>query len=203
MISISISWGVHYYSSSLAGVTGIGVGESETPGIEVVGDASDPSEENMSSIASGDATDACGGIEGTDVTTLDAELASTLVTAAEVVTNAVETTSVIVLATSLPFSIASTAPRLAAGIPRELVGRKRVHQNMIRKPRSTIRCFRMKRTTRMKKSSAARMSSRSSQSDFSSAVMRCFEVTMRLSSTSCVEEADFSEAVDCSECGLE
>lgn len=162
-------------------------------------DASGSSEENMSSIASVEAIYASGGIKDTGATTLDAELASTVVTAAEAVTNAVETTSVTVLATSFPFSIASTTSGLAVGIPRELVGRKRVHQNMMRKPRSTIRCFKMKRTTRMKKSSAARMSSRSSQSDFSSAVMRCFDVTMRLSSTSCVEEADFSEAVDCSE----
>ena len=40
------------------------------------------------------------------------------------------------------------------------------------------------------------MSIRSSQSDFSSAVMRCLEVVMSESRTSCVVDVDFRFAVD-------
>ena len=42
------------------------------------------------------------------------------------------------------------------------------------------------------------MSMRSSQSDFSKAVMRCFDVCSKLSRVSCVEEAERREAVDAS-----
>ena len=80
-----------------------------------------------------------------------------------------------------PFSIASTT--FSAALVEE-EGMKRVHQNAMRRLLSTRRCLRMKRTTRMKNSSAARISMRSSQSDFSSAVMRCFEVTIKPSKTS-------------------
>ena len=77
-------------------------------------------------------------------------------------------------------------------------GINRVHQKAIRILRSTKRCLRINRTTRMKKTRAAMISNRSSQSDFSRAVMRCFEVVMRLSRTSCVVDADFREAVEAS-----
>ena len=54
----------------------------------------------------------------------------------------------------------------------------------------------MKSTTRTKKMRPAKMSMRSSQSDFSSAVMRCLEVVMSESRTSCVVDVDFRFAVD-------
>ena len=95
-----------------------------------------------------------------------------------------------------PFSIASamfSATRLA---PLDEEGMNRVHQKAMRRLRSTRRCFKMNRTTRMKNRSAARMSMRSSQSDFSSAVMRCFEVDISDESTSCVVDVDLRAAVE-------
>jgi len=58
-------------------------------------------------------------------------------------------------------------------------GIKRVHQRAIRSPRSMKRCFRIKRTTRMKNINADRRIMRSNQSVFSRAVMSCFEVSRR------------------------
>lgn len=63
-------------------------------------------------------------------------------------------------------------------------GMKRVHQNATRKPRSRIRCFRMKRTTRKKKRRAEKIRMRSSQSDFSRAVISCLDVPIRFVSVS-------------------
>ena len=122
-----------------------------------------------------------GGIAATE---LESELAS-IVDATVNTDVTADAASVIELAVNAPFSIASTAfsaARLAVfeGPP----GMKRVHQNAIRSPRSTIRCFRMKSTTRMKNMRPARMRRRSSQSDFSSAVMRCFDEVRKPSSTS-------------------
>lgn len=96
-----------------------------------------------------------------------------------------------------PFSTASNTLSLATFLADD--GKKRVQKKAIRILRSMSRCLRINRTMRMKKNRAAKMSIRSSQSDFSRAVMRCFEVTMRLSRTSCVVEVDFREAVDASE----
>lgn len=98
------------------------------------------------------------------------------------------------LEVTLPFSMASTTFSAARLFDDD--GMKRVHQKTRRRLRSTKRCLRMNKTTSMKNTSAAMMSMRSSQSDFSSAVTRCLEVTSRLSKTSCVEEADFKVAVD-------
>ena len=97
---------------------------------------------------------------------------------------------------ALPFSMTSAvlSPRETA----EDDGKNRVHQKAIRSPRLTTRCCTIKSTTRRKKTSAAMMSRRSNQSDFSKAVMRCFEVCISPSSTSWVEEADFSDAVEAS-----
>ena len=81
----------------------------------------------------------------------------------------------------------------------EKLGRKRVHQNAILRPLSTKRCLRMNITTRRKKKNAEMISSRSSQSDFSSAVTSCLDVLMRSVNLSCVEDVDFSEAVEASE----
>jgi hypothetical protein len=75
-------------------------------------------------------------------------------------------------------------------------GTKRVHQKAMRIPRSKIRCFKMKSTTRRKKSSAEKMSTRSSQSDFSSAVISCFDVSMTLVRVSWVFDADRRVAVE-------
>lgn len=77
-------------------------------------------------------------------------------------------------------------------------GIKRVHQNAMRRLRSMRRCLRMNSTVRMKKTSPARIRSLSSQSDFSSAVMRCFEVVMRPSRTSCVLEVERNDAEEVS-----
>lgn len=93
-----------------------------------------------------------------------------------------------------PFSMVSTT--FSATWLLEDDGMKRVHQKTSRMLRSTKRCFRMKSTTRMKNIRAAIISMRSSQSDFSSAVTRCFEVTSRLSRTSWVDDVNFNEAVD-------
>lgn len=77
-------------------------------------------------------------------------------------------------------------------------GRNRVHQNATRRLRSMIRCLVMKRTTKMKNMNADIINIRSSQSDFSSAVMRCFDVPMRLARVSCVDDVERRDAVDAS-----
>lgn len=109
---------------------------------------------------------------------------------------AVTATDVKLLARMLLFSAISAFRTWLA--PDDEDGRKRVHQNATRSPRLTTRCCMMNRTTRMKKTSAAIIRRRSSQSDFSSAVMRCLEVCIRPSRTSCVDEADRSEAEEAS-----
>ena len=81
---------------------------------------------------------------------------------------------------------------------RPMEGKKRVHQNAMRSPRSTIRCFRMKRTTRTKNVRVAKIRIRSNQSAFSSAVTSCFEVPSSPVSTSWVVDVALSEAVDAS-----
>lgn len=115
-------------------------------------------------------------------------------TAVDALANTVEAvvTTLLALAESAasPFSMA----RSASSPPND--GTKRVHHNATRRPRSTMRCLRMNSTTRTKKASAARITRRSSQSDFSSAVMRCLDVDMSEESTSCVVEVDFNEAVE-------
>ncbi len=50
----------------------------------------------------------------------------------------------------------------------------------------------------MKKDNAAKMRSRSSQSAFSSAVIRCFEVPIKFVRVSCVVDVVRKEAVDVS-----
>jgi len=62
------------------------------------------------------------------------------------------------------------------GSPWPMKGNRRVHQNAMRSPRSTMRCFRMKSTTRAKNARVAKISIRSNQSAFSRAVTSCFEV---------------------------
>jgi len=75
-------------------------------------------------------------------------------------------------------------------------GKYFVHQNAILRPLSTIRCFRMKRITRTKKAKAERMSMRSSQSDFSSAVMICFEVDMTDERVSCCSDVERKDELE-------
>ena len=125
--------------------------------------------------------------------------------AAEVATDRTLDATIVALAiTGLaePFSMASTTASLTTLTVALLTltgddeGKKRVQKNAIRKLLSIRRCLRINSTTRTKKRRAAKMSMRSSQSDFSRAVMRCLEVTIRLSRTSCVEEVDLSAAVD-------
>jgi len=65
------------------------------------------------------------------------------------------------------------------------LGKKRVHQNMRRKLLSMTRRLKMKATTSKKKQRPPRIRSRSSQSDFSRAVIRCLEVLMRSERESC------------------
>lgn len=77
-------------------------------------------------------------------------------------------------------------------------GRNRVHQKAILRPRSSIRCLRMKRTTRMKKVRAASTRSRSSQSAFSRAVISCLEVCVAAVSMSCWVPVERRVAVLCS-----
>lgn len=73
---------------------------------------------------------------------------------------------------ALPFSMRSkSASPLKSG-------RNRVHQKTRRSPRSRMRCLRMNRMTRMKNMNAEIISTRSSQSDFSRAVMSCLDVPM-------------------------
>ena len=79
------------------------------------------------------------------------------------------------------------------------LGKNLVHQNAMRIPRSTKRCFKIKATTKKKKQTVDNMSRRSNQSDFSRAVIRCFEVPITASSVSWVEEVDRRVAVEESE----
>ena len=75
-------------------------------------------------------------------------------------------------------------------------GKNFVHQKAILSPRSTIRCFRMNNTTRRKKMNPEMIRIRSSQSDFSSAVMSCLEVCMTLLRVSCWRDVERMVAVE-------
>lgn len=75
-------------------------------------------------------------------------------------------------------------------------GRNIVHQKAILNPRSMIRCFRMNNTTRRKKTNPEIIRIRSSQSDFSSAVMSCLEVDVTLLRTSCWRDVERRVAVE-------
>ena len=75
-------------------------------------------------------------------------------------------------------------------------GKNLVHQKAIVSPRSMIRCFKMNSTTRRKNMNPQMIRIRSSQSDFSSAVMSCLEVDMTLSRTSCWRDVERSIAVE-------
>ena len=75
-------------------------------------------------------------------------------------------------------------------------GRNLVHQKAILKPLSTTRCLRMNKTTNKKKQNPERTSILSSQSAFSSAVIRCFEVVMTEERASCCNDVERREAVD-------
>lgn len=80
----------------------------------------------------------------------------------------------------------------------EKSGRNRVHQNAILIPRLMTRCWRMNRTTRRKKMNADMMSMRSSQSAFSRAFIRRFEVSITSVNRSCADEVAFKEALEAS-----
>ena len=77
-----------------------------------------------------------------------------------------------------------------------LSGKNLVHQKAILSPRSMIRCFKMNNTTRRKKTNPEMMRIRSSQSDFSSAVMSCLEVDVTLLRTSCWRDVERRVAVE-------
>jgi len=99
---------------------------------------------------------------------------------------------------AIPFSrlCSSAASSLKLGI-------NLVHQNASRIPRSTILCFRMNRTTMMKKKKPERIRTRSNQSDFSKAVTSCFDVCMTLLRVSCCEEVERRVVVESSSIWLE
>jgi hypothetical protein len=99
---------------------------------------------------------------------------------------------------AIPFSTlcSSAASSLKLGI-------NLVHQNARRMPRSTILCFRMNKTTMMKKRKLERIRTRSSQSDFSKAVTSCFDVCMTLLRISCCEEVERRVVVESSSIWLE
>jgi len=78
------------------------------------------------------------------------------------------------------------------------LGSSLVQKKAMRNPRSMMRALRMKRITRTKNTSADRMRTRSSQSDFSSAVMSSLEVPMKKLSVSCAVDVDWRVAVDAS-----
>lgn len=80
----------------------------------------------------------------------------------------------------------------------EKSGKNRVHQNTILIPRLMTRCWRMNRTTRRKNMNADMMSMRSSQSAFSRAFIRRFEVSITSVNRSCADEVAFKEALDAS-----
>ena len=75
-------------------------------------------------------------------------------------------------------------------------GKNLVHQKAILNPRSMIRCFRINKTTRRKKTNPEMIRIRSSQSDFSRAVMSCLEVNMTLLRTSCWRDVERRVAVE-------
>ena len=75
-------------------------------------------------------------------------------------------------------------------------GKNRVHQKAILSPRSMIRCFKINNTTRRKKTNPEMIRIRSSQSDFSSAVISCLEVNMTLLRTSCWIDVERRVAVE-------
>jgi len=99
---------------------------------------------------------------------------------------------------AMPFSTlcSSAASSLKLGI-------NLVHQNASRIPRSIILCFRMNRTTMMKKKKPERIRTRSSQSDFSKAVTSCFDVYITLLRVSCCEEVERRVVVESSSSWLE
>lgn len=92
--------------------------------------------------------------------------------------------------TALPFSIRSNSASPLKS------GRNRVHHNATRRLRSRIRCLTIKRTTRIKNAKAENINTRSSQSDFSNAVISCFDVPMMPVSVSCVVDVERRVAVE-------
>jgi hypothetical protein len=80
----------------------------------------------------------------------------------------------------------------------EKSGKNRVHQNAILIPRLMTRCWRMNKTTRRKKMNADMISMRSSQSAFSRAFIRRFEVSITSVNRSCADEVAFKEVLDAS-----
>jgi hypothetical protein len=92
---------------------------------------------------------------------------------------------VILVATDVALLVTPRSPRSKTlSTVLALRGMKRVQNKAIRIPRSTTRCFRMKRTTRRKNARPAMMSSLSIRSAFSRAMTSCFEVMRMLSSVS-------------------
>jgi len=75
-------------------------------------------------------------------------------------------------------------------------GKNLVHQKAILSPRSMIRCFKINNTTRRKKMNPEMIRIRSSQSDFSSAVMSCLEVDITLLRASCWRDVERRVAVE-------
>ena len=75
-------------------------------------------------------------------------------------------------------------------------GKNLVHQKATLSPRSRTRCFKMNNTTRRKKTNPEMIRTRSSQSDFSSAVTSCLEVSMTLLRTSCWRDVERRVAVE-------
>lgn len=124
----------------------------------------------------------------------DKELDARSVYVEAVVSTAVTTSSATV-ESELPFSNASISR--SSGLEND--GINLVHQNAMRRPRSTSRCFKINKTTKTKKTRAAMMTSLSTQSDFSRAVIRYLEVVRSPSRTSCVEDAERNEADDASD----
>lgn len=84
----------------------------------------------------------------------------------------------------------------------EKSGKNRVHQNAILILLLIMRCWRMNRTTRRKKTNADMMSIRSSQSVFSRALTSFLEVPIKSVSLSCADDVAFREALDASLVGL-
>ena len=123
-----------------------------------------------------------GGADDSVVATIELERAEDSITASE-------TTVDIVGATFATFNSLLSS---------EKSGRNRVHQNAILIPRLMTRCWRMNRTTRRKNMNADMMSMRSSQSAFSRALIRRFEVSITSVNRSCADEVAFKEALDAS-----
>lgn len=130
----------------------------------------------------------------------DAELDSTSLTTAVVVcvtTSLSVDDGLIVLFPSSINTSANTSFAFPTAPPRKAgPGRKRVHQNATRSPRSMMRCFAMKSTTMMKNDNAASTRKRSSQSACSSAWMSCRDVRVAVESRSCCADVARSVAVD-------